>query len=226
MTHTVHPYSHRLAIIRDWKSRWFGTGKNYRDNFIADVRLREFVEKKLKGMYVSSVEIERRKNSIRLIVSTSRPGMVIGRNGEGAQKLREAVNPFIRKEGIALEKGAEVKIDIEEVRSPESNAMIVAQTMAEMIEKRMAFRRVMKMTVEKVMANRDVQGVRVRLSGRLNGAEMSRTEQLRRGKVPLQTFRADVDYAHYEAHMTYGQIGIKVWIYRGMVFDDKARATK
>ena len=226
MTHTVHPYSHRLAIIRDWKSRWFGTGKNYRDNFIADVRLREFVEKKLKGMYVSSVEIERRKNSIRLIVSTSRPGMVIGRNGEGAQKLREAVNTFIRKEGIALEKGAEVKIDIEEVRSPESNAMIVAQTMAEMIEKRMAFRRVMKMTVEKVMANRDVQGVRVRLSGRLNGAEMSRTEQLRRGKVPLQTFRADVDYAHYEAHMTYGQIGIKVWIYRGMVFDDKARATK
>lgn len=226
MTHTVHPYSHRLAIIRDWKSRWFGTGKNYRENLIADVRLRSFVEKKLKGSYVSSVDIERRQKSIRVIIQTSRPGMVIGRNGEGAQKLRESVAAFIRKEGIALEKGAEIKIDIEEVRSPESNAMIVAQTVAEMIEKRMAFRRVMKMTVEKVMANRDVQGVRVRLSGRLNGAEMSRTEQLRRGKVPLQTFRADVDYAHYEAHMTYGQIGIKVWIYRGMVFDDKARAAK
>jgi small subunit ribosomal protein S3 len=226
MTHTVHPYSHRLAIIRDWKSRWFSTGKTYRENLIADVRLRTFVEKKLKGSYVSSVDIERRQKSIRVIIQTSRPGMVIGRNGEGAQKLRESVATFIRKEGIALEKGAEIKIDIEEVRSPESNAMIVAQTVAEMIEKRMAFRRVMKMTVEKVMANRDVQGVRVRLSGRLNGAEMSRTEQLRRGKVPLQTFRADVDYAHYEAHMTYGQIGIKVWIYRGMVFDDKARAAK
>jgi small subunit ribosomal protein S3 len=223
MSHTVHPYSHRLGIIRDWKSRWFGVGKNYRDNLIADVKIRDFATSLLKGMYVSSIDIERRQKSIRLIIQTSRPGMVIGRNGEGAQKLRDSVLAFIKKEKIALEKGAELKIDIEEVRSPESNSMIVAQMVAEMLEKRMAFRRVLKQMVEKVMANRDVQGVRLRVSGRLNGAEMSRTEELKKGKVPLQTFRADIDYAHFEAHMTYGQIGIKVWIYRGMVFDEKTK---
>lgn len=221
MSHTVHPYSHRLGIIRDWKSRWFGTGKNYRDNLIADVKLRDFVAGFLKGMYVSSIDIERRQKALRLVIQTSRPGMVIGRNGEGAQKLRDAVVAYMKKENISLEKGAELKIDIEEVRSPESNAMIVAQMVAEMIEKRMAFRRVLKQMVEKVMANRDVQGVRIRVSGRLNGAEMSRTEELKKGKVPLQTLRADIDYAHFEAHMTYGQIGIKVWIYRGMVFNEK-----
>lgn len=221
MTHTVHPYSHRIGIIRDWKSRWFSTGKEYREQLIADVKLRNFIQKSLRNMFVASIDIERGQKSIRVIVQTSRPGMVIGRNGEGATKLRESVLSFMKKEGIAPGKGTELKIDIEEVRSPESNSAIVGQMVVEMIEKRMPFRRIMKQMVEKVMANRDVQGVRIRLSGRLNGAEMSRTEQLKRGKIPLQTFRADVDYAHTEAYMTYGQIGVKVWIYRGMIFDEQ-----
>lgn len=219
MSHNVHPYSHRLGIIRDWKSRWFGTGKQYRDYLIADLKIREFIDSHLKGMFIGTIEIERSQKSIRVIVKTSRPGMVIGRNGEGATKLRDATLAFMKREGIALEKGVDLKIDIEEIRTPEADARIVGWMVVEQIEKRMAFRRVLKQTIEKIMACRDVQGVRIRLSGRLNGAEMSRTEQLKKGKIPLQTFRADVDYAHVEAHMSYGQIGIKVWIYRGMVFD-------
>jgi small subunit ribosomal protein S3 len=225
MSHTVHPYSHRLGIIRDWKSRWFGTDKKYRDYLKADTLIRKFILKELSTMFVSTVEIERNQKVLRIIVKTSRPGLVVGRNGENAIKLRAKLDKFMKKHEIGDE-AVSLKIDVEEIRSAESDATIVALMVKDALEKRMPFRRVLKQTVEKVMANRDVQGVRVRLSGRLNGAEMSRTEQLRRGKVPLQTFRADVDYAHYEAHMTYGQIGIKVWIYRGMVFDDKARAAK
>ncbi len=217
MSHTVHPYSHRLGILRDWKSRWFGTDKKFRDYLKGDVLLREYLTKKLRGMYVSGIEIERSEKSLRVIIKTSRPGMLIGRSGEGATKLRNDIQLFMNKNKLSMPK--ELKVDIEEVRSPESNATIVGFMIAEALEKRLPFRRVLKQTVEKVMANRDVQGIRISLGGRLGGADMARTEELKKGRVPLQTLRADIDFAREKAHMTYGDIGIKVWIYKGEIFN-------
>ena len=217
MSHTVHPYSHRLGIIRDWKSRWFASHKKFRDFLKADVMLREYLEKKLKGMYVSSIEMERGAISLRLIIKTSRPGVIIGRSGEGSVKLRNDVTKFLNKHKVLL--GQELKIDVEEVRSPESNAAIVAQMIAEGLEKRMPFRRVMKQTVEKVMANRDVLGIKIYLGGRLGGADMARSEVLKKGRIPLQTLRADIDYAIGRATIPQGDLGIKVWIYKGEIFD-------
>ena len=221
MTHTVHPYAHRLGIIRDWKSRWFAKSPaEYRTNVIVDSVIRRFLKKRLRGMYVTSVEIERQQKTIRIIVKTSRLGLVIGRGGEGSQKLIKEVQVVVGKIKGAPKSG--IKLDIEEVRSPESQSPVVAYMVAEGLEKRQTFRRVLKQTVEKVMANRDVQGVRICISGRLGGAEMSRTEEIKRGRVPLQTLRADIDFAREQAYLPYGVIGIKVWIYRGEIFaDDK-----
>lgn len=218
MTHTVHPYAHRLGIIRDWKSRWFAKSPaEYRTNVMIDTTIRRFLTKRLRGMYVTSVEIERAQNVIRILIKTSRPGLVIGRGGEGSQKLTKEIETVAR-----TVKGAPkmtVRLDIEEVRSPESQAPVVAYMVAEGLEKRQTFRRVLKQTVEKVMANRDVQGVRIGISGRLGGAEMSRSEEIKRGRVPLQTLRADIDFAKEKAYLPYGVIGVKVWIYRGEIFD-------
>ncbi len=220
MSHTVHPYSHRLGIIRDWKSRWFGAGEKYRNNLKADTLIREYLIKRLDGMYVSTIEIERSQKIFRLIIKSSRPGLIIGRSGEGADKLRNDVVKFMKKRDLQ-EEGVDLKIDIEEVRSPESDATIVGLQVKEALEKRMPFRRVLKQTVEKVMANRNVKGVRIRIGGRLNGADMARTEELRRGQVPLQTFRADIDFARIRAKIAQGDLGIKVWIYRGEIFDNE-----
>lgn len=229
MSHTVHPYSHRLGIIRDWKSRWFAADGKYQDYLKSDVLLREYFEKKFRGMYVSDIQIERNEKAIHIIIRTSRPGVLIGRQGEGAQKLRADILSFMAKHRMEVgsgaktkdKKGPELKIDIEEIRSPESNAAIVAYMIAEGLEKRLPFRRVMKQMIEKVMANRDVKGVRIFLGGRLGGAEMARVEDMKKGQIPLQTFRADIDFAREKAHMTYGDIGIKVWIYKGEVFNKK-----
>jgi len=222
MTHTVHPYAHRLGIIRDWKSRWFGVNKKqYRENLRIDTSLRSFLTKRLRGLYVTEVGIERGEQELRLTLKTSRPGMVIGRAGEGSQKLQADIEKHLRKK---LKLGSDmpsVKIDVVEVRSPESHAAVVAYMVAEGLEKRMPHRRVLKQTVEKVMANRDVKGVRIAVSGRLGGAEMSRREELKKGRIPLQTLRADIDYAKEHAYLPYGVIGIKVWIYRGDIFDTK-----
>lgn len=220
MSHHVHPYSHRLGIIRDWKSRWFGVNKQFRNYFKADVLLREYLEKRLKGMYVAGIEMERSEKTLRVIIATSRPGMIIGRSGEGANKLREDVVKFMTR--YKLEQSQELKIDIQEIKSPESNAQIVAQMIAEGLEKRMAFRRVMKQTIEKVMANRDVQGIKIYLGGRLGGADMARSEVMKKGRIPLQTFRADIDYATTRATIAQGDLGVKVWIYKGDVFEKKA----
>ena len=143
--------------------------------------------------------------------------MLIGRNGEGATKLRTDIQNFLKK--IKVSTTQELKIDIEEVRSPESNAAIVAQMVAESLEKRLPYRRVLKQTIDKVMANRDVEGVRIAVGGRLGGTDIARTEDLKKGQIPLQTLRADIDFAREKAHMTYGDIGIKVWIYRGEIFN-------
>jgi small subunit ribosomal protein S3 len=220
MSHTVHPYSHRLGIIRDWKSRWFGTDKKYRDYLKADTLIREFVEKELSTMFVGDVEIERNQKVLRIIVKTSRPGLVVGRNGENAIKLRGKLETFMKKHDIRDE-SVDLRIDVEEIRSAESDAKIVGLMVKDALEKRMPFRRVLKQTVEKVMANRDVEGVRIRIGGRLNGADMARTEEIKKGRIPLQTFRADIDFARIRATIPQGDLGIKVWVYRGEIFDNK-----
>lgn len=217
MSHTVHPYAHRIGIIRDWKSRWFGVGAAYRDTLRRDIIIREFLAKRLRGMYVSDIIIERGAKKFRVIVKTARPGLLVGRGGEGAVKLKDDLLAFLRRKK-ALSK-EEMRVDIEEVRSPEGSAAIISQMIAEGLEKRLPFRRVMKQTIEKVMANRDVKGVRVVISGMLGGGSMSRTEGLKKGRIPLQTFRADVDFARERANLPLGVIGIKVWIYKGEIFE-------
>ncbi len=221
MSHVVHPYSHRLGIIRDWKSHWFGTRGNYQSFLRGDVLLREYLEKRLRGFYVAGIEMERSEKMFKIIIKTSRPGMIIGRSGEGMNKLRSDVVKRMNKLDIAMPQ--EFKMDVEEIRSPESNAAIVASMVAEGLEKRFPFRRVMKQTIEKVMANREVKGARVVLSGRLGGAEMARKEQVKKGGIPLQTFRADIDFAKEKAHLPYGDVGIKVWIYKGQIFDENKK---
>jgi len=220
MTHVAHPYVQRIGINRDWKSRWFTTdAKKFREYIRSDAAIRKMLEKKLKGMSVDTIEIERSQKNLRIIIKTARPGLVIGRSGEGAVKLKKDIDMLLRKQKL-IEK-PELKIDIEEIRSPESSASIVGQMIAEGLEKRLTFRRVMKQTVEKVMANRDVEGVRIILSGRLGGTDMARKEELKKGRIPLQTLRADIDFSRVTARLPYGAIGVKVWIYRGQVFADR-----
>ncbi|PIR46643.1 MAG: 30S ribosomal protein S3 [Candidatus Vogelbacteria bacterium CG10_big_fil_rev_8_21_14_0_10_45_14] len=217
MSHTVHPYAHRIGILRDWKSRWFGSGGQYQEYLKQDVLLREFLVKHLKGHHVASVDIERGQGTMRILVKSARPGLVIGRSGEGTQKLRDLLLKKLQKIGGTIP--ASLKLDVEDVKVPEASAPVVAEMVAEALEKRMSFRRVLKQTVEKVLAARDVQGVKITVSGRLDGAEMGRTETIKKGRLPLQTFRADVDFARKTAFTTYSAIGVKVWIYRGDIFD-------
>ncbi|HVM59084.1 MAG TPA: 30S ribosomal protein S3 [Candidatus Paceibacterota bacterium] len=225
MTHTVHPYAHRLGIIRDWKSRWFAADKkSYRENIHTDEMIRRFLKSRLRGTYTTDIEIERTATELRVVVSTARPGLVIGRSGENATKLRKELADVVRKAAPGDRRA--LKLDIVEVRQLETDAAAVAYMVAEGLEKRMPFRRVLKSTVEKVIAAREVEGVRIAISGRLGGADMSRKEEIKKGRIPLQTFRADIDFAHEEAHLPYGVIGIKVWIFRGNVYQDKRAQVK
>jgi small subunit ribosomal protein S3 len=220
MTHIAHPYVQRIGINRDWKSRWFAADpKKYREYLKTDNEIRKFLIKKLKGMSVDVIQIERDEKTIRVLIQTARPGLIIGRSGEGATKLRKEVDMLLRT--LKLSEKPEVKIDIEEVRSIETSASIVGQMVVEGLEKRMPFRRVLKGTIDKVMANRDVEGVRIILSGRLGGADMARKEEQKKGRIPLQTLRADIDFARERANLPYGVIGVKVWIYRGDVFAER-----
>jgi small subunit ribosomal protein S3 len=223
MTHTVHPYAHRLGTIRGWKSRWFAADKkSYRENIKVDETIRRFLTKRLRGTYTSGIDIERSASELHVVVSTARPGLVIGRSGENATKLRKELAEVVRT--VAPEDRRALKLDVNEIRQAETDAAVVAYMVAEGLEKRLPFRRVLKQTVEKVMAVREVQGVRVTLSGRLGGADMSRKEEIRKGRIPLQTFAADIDFGVERAYMPYGVIGIKVWIYKGNVYQDKKRS--
>ena len=216
MTHRVHPYSHRLGILRDWKSRWFSTPAKYKEFLRGDIIIRRFLEKRLKGLYVSDIEIERSVKALRIIISTSRPGLIIGREGNGAEVLKSEIKKILTKENLLLPQ-VSVMLDIKEIKSAEANAAIVSQMVVEGLEKRLPFRRVMKQTIEKVMANRDVQGVKVTLADMIGGG-MGRTETLKKGRIPLQTLRADVDYATARAGLPLGTVGVKVWIYKGEIF--------
>ena len=220
MSKIVHPYALRLGVIRDWKSRWFaGDPKKYREFLRVDAAIRALIMRRLRAAHISGVEIERSQKSLRIQIHTARPGLVIGRSGESATKLKKDIVSMLRS--MHLTSVPSLTLDIVEIRSPETNAAVVAAMVVEGLEKRMPFRRVMKQTIDKVMANREVMGVRIQVSGMLGAGSMSRTEMLKKGRIPLQTIRSDIDYAHDEANLPLGKIGIKVWLYRGDIFADR-----
>lgn len=215
MGHKVNPKILRIGITTDWRSCWFG-GKKYSDLLQQDIKLRRAVMKKWRNAAVADVEIKRNLGSIHVIVKTSRPGVIIGRGGDGISNLID----FIKKDVFAG-KNYDVKVDVLEIKQFEESAALVAQNVVEQIEKRMPFRRVLKGTLDQVEKNKNVKGVKIQISGRLNGAEMSRSEWLSKGAIPLHTLRADIDFARDTARTTYGAIGVKVWIYKGEIFSDK-----
>ncbi|MBW6440570.1 30S ribosomal protein S3 [Patescibacteria group bacterium] len=210
----INPFLHRLGIIRGWKSKWFNDNK-YCEYLRKDIELRRFLEKKLKKAAVADIIIERSANSIVVNVYSARPGIIIGRGGTGAEELKNEIKKM-------LNETTEIKVNIIEIRNSELSARLVAQSIAEQLEKRSPFRRVLKQEMEKTMRNSTAKGVKVSVAGRLNGAEMARTEWLSEGKIPLQTIRADIDFAKYEANTTYGIIGVKVWINKGEIFEEKS----
>lgn len=219
MSHTVHPYAHRLVTLRGWKSQWFATGKKYRDFLKHDILIRTFLEKKLRGKYVSSIEFKRDQKSTKIVIATSRPGFIIGKSGDGIAELTKAVIKEMKRKNIPVV--SDFTIDVVEIKNPDADAMIVAQQIAEGLERRLPFRRVMKQMLDKVMGNREVKGVKIILAGRLGGNEMARREEVKRGGIPLQFIRGDVDFASYRANLPYGVIGIKVWIYKGDSLENK-----
>jgi small subunit ribosomal protein S3 len=215
MGHKVHPKIFRIKNLSDWRSQWF-SAKKYRETLETDYRVREFIKKQLKAAAIDEVIIKRTANSIQIIIKAARPGIIIGRGGTGIQDLKKELIKRVFKGKI---KGLDIKIDIEEIRKSETQATIVARNVIDQLERRMPFRRVLKQTIEKVIQNTDVKGAKIRVSGRLNGSEMARTEWLRKGSLPLQKIRANIDYAQENAHTTYGVIGVKVWIYKGEIFE-------
>jgi len=217
MGQKVHPYAFRLGIIKNWKSRWFNK-KGYKELLEQDHILRTFIAKKLEKTGVSSIEIERSANFVNIIIRTARPGLIIGRGGAGVEELKKKIKNLLFKKDPALAK-TEVRLEIEEIRQPTCHAAVVGADMAAQIEKRMPYRRVIKQTLDKIMQNKEVQGAKIMIKGRLNGAEIARKEWLKDGKIPLQNLRADIDYASITAYTTYGTVGIKVWIYKGEIFN-------
>ena len=214
MTHKVHPKIFRIRENLDWNSRWISK-KNTPQYLEEDFKIREFLNKKLKDAGIEKIEIERFSGKINVIISTSRPGIIIGRGGEGIEKIRENLKNKILK----LDKKTDLKIEIKGIKDPFAKANLVGQWIAQQIEKRMPFRRVLKQAISKVMFHKEIKGVRVQVSGRLDGKEIARTEWLKKGQLPRQTLRADIDYGEVRAYCTYGVIGIKVWIYKGEKFD-------
>ncbi len=217
MSHQVHPTVFRLGIVTDWKSRWFSDDKKYKEFLEQDVKLREFLLKKLNKTGIDSVIIERSVNLVNIIISTSRPGLVIGRGGGGIEELKKEIKKVLGKIKPQMAK-AEVRLEIDEIRQPTSRSAIVAAEVASQIERRMPYRRVIKQSLEKIMQNKEVQGAKIMVKGRLNGADIARKEWLKKGGIPLQTLRSDIDYGCATAYTTYGTIGVKIWIYKGEVF--------
>ncbi|MBD3754261.1 MAG: 30S ribosomal protein S3 [Gammaproteobacteria bacterium] len=205
MGQKVHPIGIRLGITKDWNSRWYADSKNYADFLVSDVEIRNELNEKLKHASISKLNIERVANGIRVTVHTARPGVVIGKKGEDIEKL---------KQSLSAKTGMPVNINIEEIKKPELDAKLVAESIAQQLEKRIQFRRAMKRAVGNAM-RLGAEGIKVTVSGRLNGADIARAEWYREGRVPLHTFRADIDYATFEADTTYGKIGVKVWIFKG-----------
>jgi small subunit ribosomal protein S3 len=209
MGQKVHPTGIRLGIIKDWTSKWYANSKDYADFLNNDIQVRAFLEKKLAHASVSRIQIDRPAHNARITIHTARPGIVIGKKGEDIEKLKAEVSRMM---------GIPVHINIEEIRKPELDATLVAQGVAQQLERRIMFRRAMKRSVTNAM-RLGAGGIKINVSGRLNGAEIARAEWYREGRVPLHTFRADIDYGTAEANTTYGLIGVKVWIFKGEILD-------
>ena len=214
MGQKVHPTGIRLGVVKDHNSVWYADSKTYAQNLINDLEVREYILKKLDAASVSRVKIERPAQTARITIFTARPGIVIGKKGEDVDGLRK---------DLSAKMGVPVHINIEEIRKPDLDARLVAQNVAQQLERRVMFRRAMKRVVQNAM-RQGAQGIKVQVGGRLGGAEIARSEWYREGRVPLHTLRADIDYATYEAHTTYGVIGVKVWIFKGEVIGEGEEA--
>lgn len=208
MGQKVNPTGIRLGYIKDWTSRWYASSRNYSDFLHKDLKVREFLKKKLGHASISRIQINRPANNAHITIHTARPGLVIGKRGEDIDTLRREISTMI---------GVPVQVNVEEIRKPELDAQLVAEGVAQQLEKRIMFRRAMKRAVQNTL-RLGAEGIKIHVSGRLNGAEIARSEWYREGRVPLHTFRADIDYGFAEAKTTYGVIGVKVWIFKGEVF--------
>ncbi|MDQ7090238.1 MAG: 30S ribosomal protein S3 [Methylococcales bacterium] len=212
MGQKVHPTGIRLGIVKDWTSRWYANSQNYPVFLLQDLKVRDYIKTKLAHASVSRIQINRPASNAHVTIHTARPGIVIGKKGEDIDKLRREVSKMM---------GVSVQLNVEEIRKPELDAKLVAESIAQQLEKRIMYRRAMKRAVTNTM-RLGAEGIKINVGGRLNGAEIARGEWYREGRVPLHTLRADIDYGTAEANTTYGIIGIKVWIFKGEVFDTDA----
>lgn len=206
MTHKVHPKVFRIGITQDWDSNWFSL-KNYSKNLKEDLKIRDFLKKRFEKGIIEKINIERLGHKINITIRTSRPGLLIGRGGKETENISKEISNFIKEK--------EVRIDIEEVKNPLSSAQIAAEQIVGDIERRVPFRRTVKRALKRILQRKEVKGLKIRLSGRLDGAEIGRTEVFKKGELPLQTLRADIDYGESRAECTYGTVGVKVWLYKG-----------
>lgn len=213
MGQKVNPHGFRVGVIKNWDSRWFANDNAFGDTLVEDYNLRKYLKKALSSAGVAKVEIERDDKRVRLHINCAKPGMVIGRNGAEIDKLRDTCQKML---------GKPVVINIVEIKNPDANAQLVAENIAAQLEKRISFRRAMKLAIGRAM-RLGVKGIKTKCSGRLGGAEIARSESYHEGTIPLQTLRADIDYGFAEADTTYGRIGVKVWIYKGEVLNENRR---
>lgn len=216
MGQKVNPHGLRVGVIKDWDSRWFVKDEVFGDTLVADYKLRTWLKKKLRETGVPTIEIERDSAKVKVIIHCAKPGMIIGKGGTEIEKLRKEIEAFT---------GMPSSVNVIEVKQPDLNAQLVAESIAAQLEKRIAFRRAMKQAIGRTM-KLGAKGIKVNLSGRLNGAEIARTEHYHDGTIPLQTIRADIEYGFAEADTTYGKIGVKVWIYKGEVLPEVNRTKK
>ena len=214
MGQKVHPNGIRVGVIKDWSSKWYADSKNFSDYLVEDHKIREYVKKKLFISGISKIEIERTAKFVKVNVYTAKPGLVIGKGGNISEALKAELEKMIKKE---------VNLNIIEVKNIDTDAQLVAESIANQLERRISFRRAMKQSMQKAM-KAGALGIKTAVSGRLGGADMARTEFYKEGTIPLQTLRADIDYGFYEADTTYGKIGVKVWIYKGEVLPEKKEA--
>ncbi len=210
MGQKVHPHGLRVGVIKDWDSRWFANDKDFGDTLVEDYNLRKTLKKQLYNAGIAKIEIERTKQKVTIRIRCAKPGMLIGKGGSEIEKLRLQCEKML---------GKRVDIKVTEVKTPDTNAQLVAESIAAQLEKRISFRRAMKQAIGRAM-RLNVKGIKTQCSGRLGGAEIARTEQYHEGTIPLQTIRADIDYGFAEANTTYGKVGVKVWIYKGEVLAD------
>ncbi len=213
MGQKVNPQGLRIGITTNWKSRWFSK-KEYAKQLREDIEIRRMVEGRLRNAAVGVIDVERSAGLVRVIVKTARPGVIIGRGGTGVEDLKKAI-----KDKFFKTRKTELKVEVEEIKNVEESAPVIAQNVAEQLEKRLPFRRVLKGTIDQSMEGRKIKGIKIEVAGRLGGSEIARREWLSKGTLPLHTLRADVDYAKAVAQTTYGVIGVKVWIYRGEKFE-------